>query len=382
MKPLGKQIIAEFINCSGRILNNKEEIDSILAEGIKKSGLTLIGITGKQFFPVGVTSIAIISESHVAIHTYPEAGHASLDIFTCANGARNINKLLKFLREKLKPQTVRLMEIQRGNPLTVNEENWITSFSNTGFEVKYFVEKVYVSKKTKYQQLDIIDNPNFGRMMFLDKDVQIAERDSYLYDRSMVNPIIERKKDIKRVAILGGGDGGVLREVLKYKPDVAFLIDIDEEVIEAAKEYLPMIHKNSFKNKRANEEVIEAAKEYLPMIHKNSFKNKRARIVIDDANKFLAEKHGFDAIIYDLTMHPEALTNMERVEFLRQIFSGIRKNLTPDGVVSMQCCSEFDTETISLLKRLLPRYFKNIKFFTEFIPSFCENWVFVSAIKR
>jgi len=357
MKPLGKQIIAEFINCSGRALNNKEEIESILAEGIQKSGLTLIGITGKQFFPVGVTSIAIISESHVAIHTYPEAGHASLDIFTCANGARNINKLLKFLREKLRPQTVRLMEIQRGNPLTVNEENWITSFSNTGFEVKYFVEKVYVSKKTKYQQLDIIDNPSFGRMMFLDKDIQIAERDSYLYDRSMVNPIIERKKDIKTVAILGGGDGGVLREVLKYKPDVAYLIDIDEE-------------------------VIEAAKEYLPMIHKNSFKNKRARIVIDDANKFLAEKHGFDAIIYDLTMHPEALTNMERIEFLRQIFSGIRKNLNPDGVVSMQCCSEFDTETINLLKRLLPRYFKNIKFFTEFIPSFCENWVFVSATKR
>jgi spermidine synthase len=81
-------------------------------------------------------------------------------------------------------------------------------------------------------------------------------------------------------------------------------------------------------------------------------------------------------------MHPEAITNVDRTVFLTQIFSKIKKNLNKKGVVSMQCCSEFDGETIKLLKRILPKYFKNIVYKTSFIPSFCENWVFASAEAR
>jgi spermidine synthase len=354
MKPLGRQLVAEFIYCSKKILNDRELLEEVLKKGIQESGLTLIGLTGKQFHPVGVTAIAVISESHVAIHTYPEASHASIDIFTCANGAKNVNKLLRFLKKSLKPKTVRVMEVQRGNPLAIKQKDWITSFSGTGFEIKYHIDKLLLSKKTKYQQLDIIENKSFGRMMFLDKDLQIAEKDSYIYDANMVSPIIERKSRFNKVAILGGGDGGVLREVLKYKPEVAYLIDIDEE-------------------------VIEASKKYMPSVSKKAFDNKRAKVIIDDVYNFLNQKHGFDAIIYDLTMHPEAITKMERTKFLSGLFSKIRENLNKKGIVSMQCCSELDLETMKLLKRLLPKYFKNIVFKASFIPSFCEKWVFVSA---
>jgi spermidine synthase len=78
-------------------------------------------------------------------------------------------------------------------------------------------------------------------------------------------------------------------------------------------------------------------------------------------------------------MHPEAITNMDRTEFLKQIFSKVKDNLNKNGMVSMQCCSEFDQETIKLLRKILPKYFKNINYRTVFIPSFCENWVFASA---
>jgi spermidine synthase len=329
-------------------------VEQAIKSGIKESGLSLVSITGKKFNPVGVTSIAIISESHIAIHTYPEARHASIDIFTCGNGAKAVNKLLRVLKGKLKPKTVRVMEIHRGNPIEVKQKEWITSFSGAGFEVKYHIDKLLLSKRTKYQQLDIIDNSSFGRMMFLDKDLQIAESDILEYDSAMVLPIIERKNKFEKVAILGGGDGGVLREVLKYKPKSAYMVEIDEE-------------------------VIKAAKKYMPGVCKKAFSSKRAHIIIDDANNFLDQKHGFDAIIYDLTMHPEAITNVDRTVFLKQIFSRIKKNLNKKGMVSMQCCAEFDTETRKLLKKILPTYFKNIVFTTSFIPSFCENWIFASA---
>lgn len=357
MKPLGRQLIAEFILCREDILNNKTAIEQAIRDGIRESGLTLVSITGKKFDPIGVTSIALISESHIAIHTYPEARHASIDIFTCANGTRAVMKLLRFLKSRLRPKTVKLLEVSRGNPVALTQKNWITSFSGTGFEVKYHMQKILLSKRTKYQQLDIIENESFGRMMFLDKDLQISEKDAHIYDENMVSPVIERKNRFRKVAILGGGDGGVLREVLRHKPDKAWLVEIDEE-------------------------VINAAKKYMPVVCKNAFDQKRAHIIIDDANKFLDKEHSFDAVIYDLTMHPEAITNVDRTVFLSDIFSRIRKNLSNKGVISMQCCSEFDEETRELLKRILPKYFKNITYRTSFIPSFCENWVFASAEKR
>lgn len=357
MKPFGRQLIAEFIFCQEDILNDKKALEQALKDSIKKSGLTLVSITGKKFDPVGVTSIALISESHIAIHTYPEARHASVDIFTCANGTRSVKKLLRFLKDRLRPKTIKLLEIDRGNPIALTQKNWITSFSGTGFEVKYHMDKVLLSKRTKYQQLDIIENESFGRMMFLDKDLQISEKDAHIYDANMVSPIIERKNRFKNVAILGGGDGGVLREVLKHKPEKTWLIEIDEEVIEAAKKYMPNVCKNAFDCKKSN-------------------------IIIDNANRFLDGDHSFDTIIYDLTMHPEAITDVDRTVFLTEIFSKIRKNLDNKGIVSMQCCSEFDNETRKLLKNLLPKYFKNITYKTSFIPSFCENWIFASAEKK
>jgi len=358
MKPLGRQIIAEFIYCSGKMLGNKKALDRMLKQGIEESGLTLVSLAGKQFDPGGVTSIALISESHVAIHTYPEAGHASIDIFTCANGSKNVNKLLRYLKSKLKPRKVSVMELDRGNPLSLSQKNWITSFSGTGFEVKYHIKKKLLSKRTRFQQLDIIENDSFGRMMFLDKDLQIAEKDAVVYDEAMVLPVVRRKKkSLGKVAILGGGDGGVLREVLKHRPSAAYLIEIDDEVIKAARKYMPSVCKKAFDNRKAN-------------------------IVLDDANRFLDGAHYFDSIIYDLTMHPESITDMDRTDFLNQIFSKVKKNLNKGGVVSMQCCSEFDLETRKLLKKLLPKYFKKIDYQPVFIPSFCENWIFASAEVR
>jgi spermidine synthase len=354
MKPLGRQLIAEFIYCSEKILGNKKALDRMLTQGIKESGLTLVSLTGKQFSPAGVTSIALISESHVAIHTYPEAGHASVDIFTCANGTQNVNKLLLFLQSRLKPRTVRIMELDRGNPLSLNNKNWISSFSGTGFEVKYHIKKRLLNKRTRFQQLDIIENESFGTMMFLDKDLQIAEKDAVIYDEAMVMPIVERKRNHGKIAILGGGDGGVLREVLKHDPAAACLIEIDKD-------------------------VINAAREYMPGVCKQAFDNEKTKIVLDDAFKFLDRELRYDAIVYDLTMHPEAITAMDRTDFLDRIFAKIKKSLNKGGVVSMQCCSEFDLETRKLLKALLPKYFKKIKYQTVFIPSFCENWTFASA---
>jgi spermidine synthase len=247
MRSRGKQFIAEFINCSTDILNDEQNIEYILSNGIKKRGLNLVSINSHCFNPIGVTSIAIVAESHIAIHTYPEARHISLDIFTCSNDSQPPVNLLHFLKEKLDPDTVRIAAVTRGNPLEITHTDWITDFSESiGFEVRYHIEEEILRTQSKHQQIDVIKNESFGRMLFLDGELQIAEADAYIYNQSMVSPFVEANNSLNSVAISGGGDGGVLHELLKYNPDSVTLIDIDKEVIKASKKYLKDICFDAF----------------------------------------------------------------------------------------------------------------------------------------
>ncbi len=298
--------------------------------------------------------MAIISESHISIHTYPEASHASVDIFTCSPQPDPTYKMLDFMKSKLKPKTMRIAEINRGNPLEITRTDWITGFSLIGCQVLYHVKKSLVSTRSKYQKIDVIENENFGRMLFLDNDLQIAENDADIYNHAVVDPIVNAGISMDNVAILGGGDGGILQEILKYGVKKAFLVDIDEE-------------------------VIDFSKKYLKSICKNGYKDPRTAVVVDDANNFLDSNKGLDAIIYDLTWHPEAFVKVDRKVFLNAIFAKIRKSLKSDGMVTMQCGPEMDRETMKVVKSVLSKNFKDIQLQHVFIPSYCVDWIFASA---
>lgn len=356
MKPFGNQLIAELTHCSNKILNNKKGLEKLLSSALKNCQIEQKRITSHQFKPIGVTVISIVSESHIAIHTYPEARHVSIDIFTCSNDHRKSHLLLKYLEKSFKAKTSRTMRIFRGNPLAIKERNWITSFSGYGFETRYHIKKSILSKKLKYQKIDVIENENFGRMLFLDNKLQIAEYDADIYHANVVGPIIKKNKKLENVLILGGGDGGLLYETLKYNPKTITLVEIEKE--------MPQI-----------------CKKYLRCICRNAFNKPNVKVVNDDANDYLKINTGFDAIIYDLTMHPASLTNLERRTFLNQIFGNVKNALKKGGILSLQCCPEFDEETYKVLKPILLKKFSNVKFKKAFIPSFSENLIFATARK-
>ena len=356
MRPQGTQVLAEFFNCSPDILNDSESIEEILRDGINKYSLGLVSISSHCYDPIGITSIAVIRESHVAIHTYPEACHASLDIFTCSRDSRVSFDLLDYFKEQLTPGTTRIAEISRGNPLEINSKNWITDDTNlSGFDIRYHIEKDIFHRLSRFQKIRIIDNEDFGRMLFLDNDLQIAEKDAYLYNESMVSPLVEAGIPLHNVAILGGGDGGVLYELLKHNPKKVTLVDIDKE-------------------------VTTACGTYLKGVCHDAFDDERVEIINEDVFRFLDNNGGFDAIIYDLTMHPEAFTDMDRDLFLDHLFTKIRDGLTPSGMVSVQCCSDYDEETLKTARTLLTKFFSDVRFTKTYIPSYCTPWVFASGV--
>ncbi|MBW2637227.1 MAG: adenosylmethionine decarboxylase [Deltaproteobacteria bacterium] len=356
MKPTGKQHVAEFFNCSKDILNDVDEIERILKESILASDIELISISSHKYAPIGVTAIAIVSESHVAIHTYPEARHASIDIYTCSRGPASAT-ILSHLKDKLEPFTTRIAVLSRGNPIEVTDTNWITDDTGSaGFDIRYHIENEIYGKISQYQDIRIIDNETFGKMLFLDNDLQISEYDAHLYNASMASPLIDAGIPLDHIAILGGGDGGVLWELLKQSAGKVSLIDIDGE-------------------------VVKACKAHLTCICHGAFDDDRCEVINDDVFNYLDGTHQFDAIIYDLTMHPEAFIDMDREIFLTDLFTKVISDLKQGGVVSVQCCSEHDKETLELTKRLLAKFLSDVKFTRTFIPSYCTSWVFASGIK-
>ncbi|HPF84717.1 MAG TPA: spermidine synthase, partial [Aminivibrio sp.] len=119
-------------------------------------------------------------------------------------------------------------------------ELWITEEQSPDMKLSLRVSDVLLNVKSPYQDILLVDTGEYGRMMILDGAIQITERDEFCYSEMMAHVALSSHPDPKRVLIVGGGDGGVLREVLRHKNvEKATLIDIDEDVINASKRFLP-----------------------------------------------------------------------------------------------------------------------------------------------
>jgi len=112
-KSLGRHILAEMYNCNKEILNDVEKTKEIMVNAAVIAGAEVVEVVFHKFSPYGVSGVVVISESHLAIHTWPEYGFASADLFTCGD---HINpwKAFEYLNEFLQAEQVVTFEMKRG----------------------------------------------------------------------------------------------------------------------------------------------------------------------------------------------------------------------------------------------------------------------------
>mgnify|MGYP001025962704 CR=1 FL=1 len=121
------------------------------------------------------------------------------------------------------------------------------------FGQSFRIDKLYFEHKTDHQHLMIFHNSFLGRVMTLDGIVQTTERDEFIYHEMMTHVPLLARGDVRRVLIIGGGDGGMLREVLKHtQVEQVSMVEIDAAVIEMARKYLPNHSDGAFDDPRAN----------------------------------------------------------------------------------------------------------------------------------
>ncbi len=113
VKSLGRLLLVEMYGVDPKLLNDHELIERALEEAARNAETTIVGKFTHKFNPIGVSSILIIAESHIAVHTWPEHGYAAVDIFTCGEKT-NPWKVYEYLVSVFKPKSVNVFETKRG----------------------------------------------------------------------------------------------------------------------------------------------------------------------------------------------------------------------------------------------------------------------------
>ncbi len=121
MKVLGKHLLAELTGCNVAVLDDQEKLESIFKTAAEKAGATVVNATAHRYSPHGVSVVVVISESHVSVHTWPEYGFASVDIYTCGEKV-DPHQGLDYIVQELGASGVHVQEIARGIPSSTEEK--------------------------------------------------------------------------------------------------------------------------------------------------------------------------------------------------------------------------------------------------------------------
>lgn len=114
MKVIGKHLTVDMYGCSFETLDNMEYVKDAMMTAIREANMTLLNFAAHKFEPQGLTALALLAESHMSIHTYPELGYAAVDVFTCGDQSRP-DKAVFILKKFLKPEKTKTYHIKRGD---------------------------------------------------------------------------------------------------------------------------------------------------------------------------------------------------------------------------------------------------------------------------
>jgi spermidine synthase len=237
--------------------------------------------------------------------------------------------------------------------------NWFLEFVTPDFIQEFSIKGILYSGRSKYQDIEIIDTSSFGKCLVLDGKIQSSEKDEFIYHEALVHPAMFLHPCPKAVFIAGGGEGATLREVLAHNTvEKVVMVDIDAEVIDICRQFLPSLHQGSFDDSR------------LKLYHL-------------DARQYLIEtKEKFDLIIIDL---PEPLAEGPAyLLYTQEFYQVVKDRLTEDGVISLQAgttCLGL-TAVFTAINSTLKTVFPIVTPYEANIPSFGGTWGFSLASKK
>jgi len=223
-----------------------------------------------------------------------------------------------------------------------------------GYGVGFRIRKKILERQTKYQKLELYETEGFGKLLVLDGTVQLVESGEESYHEPLVHPVMLAHPDPRRVLIVGGGDGGTLREVLRHKTvERVRMVEIDEEVIEISKRYLN--------------------------VARGAFEDPRADLMIGDGVEYLRKTDEcFDVIIVDST-DP---VGPARLLFSEDFYRSAYEKLGERGLYVTQAGSVYlFTGELLDAHRSMKKVFDRVYYFSFPVIGYASPWCFLVGVK-
>lgn len=237
-------------------------------------------------------------------------------------------------------------------------ELWFSEFHAPDVKHSIRVNRHLYSQKSNYQQIDIFDTPEFGRVLTLDGNVMLTERDEFIYDEMITHVPMSVHPDVRDVLVIGAGDGGVVKELTRYSSiEKIDLVEMDNQVLEACRIYLP---ENASK-----------------------LDEERVHIYYDNALRFIRKCHSaYDLIIVDST---DPFGPSEGY-FTREFYGICYNALRDDGIMVNQQGSPFYKQDADAMRRSHQRIvstFPISRVYQAHIPTYAAGyWLFGFASKK
>lgn len=228
-------------------------------------------------------------------------------------------------------------------------KKWVYEKLNSGMGYFYSIDDEIISVQTPYQKARLVTTSAFGRALLIDDITQVTERWEYRYHEPLVHPALLAHPCPERVLLIGGGDGGALREILRHT--TVSRVDFAE----------------------LDEDVVAFSREYLSHIHQGSFSDPRVHNVFGDGRKHVEASPGtYDVIIMDMT-DP---AGPSRFLYTKEFFAAVRAALrNEDGLFSMHSESPVARPAaFSCIEKTLDSVFTHTAVSTVFVPMYGTLW--------
>ena len=210
--------------------------------------------------------------------------------------------------------------------------------------------KQLYKQDSPYQKIEVIENEHFGRILLLDGLVQTTEKDEFFYHEMLVHPVFLSHPEPRSVLIIGGGDGGVLKEVLRYPVENVCLVEIDPQVIKVSQEYFPWLS--------------------------TCLKNERTELIIADGTEFIGQTNKtFDIVCVDSSEPVGPSVSLHEEDF----YQNMKRCFREDGIIAAQAGSPFyHLDSIRKKNDFLKSLFKIVNFYSSPVPTYPGgSWAFV-----
>jgi len=226
----------------------------------------------------------------------------------------------------------------------------IREYHSSSSGLFFRVKSLLYSHQSPHQKIEVFENEYFGRVLLLDGLVQTTERDEYFYHEMLVHPALVTHPSPQDILIIGGGDGGALKEILRYPVKRLWLVEIDSQVVEVSKKFFPWLS--------------------------SCLEDERVELVIADGNEFIQKrKRKFDVVLVDSSDPVGPSSRLHEEEFYQEV----KSSLNPDGVMVAQSGSPlYHLDEIRKKSVSLKKIFKVVRFYTGPVPAYPGGiWCYV-----